>query len=396
MRVHALRWIGVLILGCAANTPQAGVNPINVGNLVWNDVDADGTRDANEPGMGGVTVQLWNDARNMLLDSAVTDASGIYALQAPGPGDYRVRVVLPLGSDAFSPKDAAPDDLLDSDIHPSGALIGFTDTYTFPPSLISIINIDAGIVRAPIALGDRVWNDYDEDGIQDGNEPGIAGIAVQLWNDAKTLNLRSVSTDANGAYQLQAPGPGSYRIRVIKASVDTFPPKDAGASDLLDSDINPSGADASYTDVLVVATASTAIDGGIVRAPIGVGNFVWNDVDRDGVQDAGEPGRAAVVIQLWNSARNQLLDSTTTSASGLYTLLAPGPGDYRVRIVLPTAQDAFSPKDTPASDLLDSDFNPAGVAIGFTDVYSFAPGVISTVNIDGGIIGDALFANGFE
>ena len=61
-------------------------------NLVWNDVDADGIQDANEPGLGSVTVQLWNEARNQLLDSAVTSAAGVYLLQAPGPGNYRVRV----------------------------------------------------------------------------------------------------------------------------------------------------------------------------------------------------------------------------------------------------------------------------------------------------------------
>jgi hypothetical protein len=396
MHARMARLTCVLLLACTASAAQAGTTPINVGNLVWNDLDADGIRDANEPGLGSVTVQLWNDPRTQLLDSAVTSAAGIYALQAPGPGNYRVRVVLPLISDTFSPKDSAPDDTTDSDINPSGSFLGFTDTYVFPSNLISITSIDAGIVRAPIALGDRVWNDFDADGIQDGGEPGIAGSTVELWNDAKTLTLRSTTTDANGNYQLQAPGPGNYRIRVVKASQDSYAPKDAGASDLLDSDINPSGVDVGYTDVLAVSAASSTIDSGIVRAPINVGNLVWNDADRDGVQDAGEPGLAAVIVQLWNSTRNQLLDSTTTSASGSYFLQAPGPGDYRVRVVLPTLQDAFSPKDSPPSDLTDSDINPTGATLGFTDVYTLPSNLISISTVDGGIIANTLFANGFE
>lgn len=396
MHTRMARLICALLLACTADAAQAGTTPINVGNLVWNDLDADGIRDGNEPGLGSVTVQLWNDARTQLLDSAVTSATGSYALQAPGPGNYRVRVVLPLISDTFSPKDAAPDDTTDSDINPSGSFLGFTDTYVFLSNLISITTIDAGIVRAPIALGDRVWNDVDADGIQDGGEPGIAGTTVELWNDAKTLTLRSTTTDANGNYQLQAPGPGNYRIRVVKASQDSYAPKDAGASDLLDSDINPAGADVGYTDVLAVATASSTIDGGIVRLPINVGNLVWNDADRDGVQDAGEPGLAAVTVQLWNSSRTQLLDSTTTSATGNYALQAPGPGDYRMRVVLPTVQDAFSPKDSPPSDLTDSDINPSGATLGFTDVYTFGSNLISITTVDGGIIANTLFANGFE
>jgi hypothetical protein len=386
----------VVIAVACLPAARAGVTPINVGNLVWNDVDGDGVKDANEPGMDAVTVQLWNEPRTLVLDQATTNASGIYALEAPGPGSYRVRVVLPSLSDQFSPKDAGGNDTTDSDINPAGPTLGFTDVYVIGSLVISINNIDAGIVRTPIALGDRVWNDFDADGIQDPNEPGIAGVVVELWDETKTLTLRSTTTDAAGAYELLAPGAGDYRVRVIKAGADTFSPKDIGASDLLDSDINPAGVDLSYTDVLPVSAASTLIDGGIVRAPINVGNFVWNDLDRDGVQDAGEPGLANVSVQLWNAARNQLLDSTTTNASGIYSLQAPGPGDYRVRVVLPSIADVFSPLDAPPSDVTDSDIVPAGATIGFTNVYTFAPNVISINNIDGGIESPLLFSNGFE
>jgi hypothetical protein len=396
MRIVAMKLLAALALGCMAPSLHAGVTPINVGNFVWNDVDGDGVQDANEPGMSGVVVQLWNDARNMVLDSATTNANGNYTLQAPGPGNYRVRVVLPLASDGFSPKDAGANDQTDSDINPAGSALGFTDVFNLASNVISITIYDAGIVRAPIAVGDRVWNDYDADGIQDFSEPGIAGTQVELWNEAKTLTLRTTTTDAAGNYELLAPGAGTYRVRVVKRASDTFSPKDAGASDLLDSDINPSGVDAAFTDVLAVSAASTSIDAGIVPAPINVGNFVWNDLDRDGVQDAGEPGIAGVVVQMWNSARNVLLDSATTNASGIYTLQAPGAGDYRVRVVLPMATDSFSPLDAPPSDLTDSDINPTGGTLGFTNVYPFASNVISITTIDAGIVSTRLFGDGFE
>ena len=44
--------------------------------------------------------------------------------------------------------------------------------------------------------------------------------------------------------------------------------------------------------------------------PINIGNFVWDDLDQDGTQDAGEPGLAGVSVQLWNAAKNQLINST--------------------------------------------------------------------------------------
>jgi len=41
--------------------------------------------------------------------------------------------------------------------------------------------------------------------------------------------------------------------------------------------------------------------------PVNIGNFVWDDLDQDGRQDAGEPGLSGVVVQLWNSAKHSYL-----------------------------------------------------------------------------------------
>jgi len=132
-------------IATATRTPT----PINVGNFVWNDLDGDGLQDVGEPGLNGITVQLWNAAKTQLIDSAVTNANGNYTVVAPVPGNYRVRVVLPLGGATFTLKDQGSSDLLDSDINPSGADLGFTDIYIFGSNLISITTIDAGLLNVP-------------------------------------------------------------------------------------------------------------------------------------------------------------------------------------------------------------------------------------------------------
>jgi len=260
-------------------TPTRTPTPINVGNFVWDDLDADGRQDAGEPGLTGITVQLWNGAKTQLIDTAVTNATGNYTLTAPTPGDYRVRVVLPHAGDQFSPKDnAAAGDLADSDINPTGANLGFTDIYTFGANLISITSIDAGLL-------------------------------------------------------------------IFRTPTPTRTP-----------------------------------------TPINVGNFVWDDLDADGRQDAGEPGLAGITVQLWNGAKNQLIQQTVTNANGNYTLVAPTPGDYRVRVVLPAIGDQFTIKDNAAAgDLADSDINPSGANLGFTDIYTFGANLISITTIDAGL-----------
>ena len=109
---------------------------------------------------------------------------------------------------------------------------------------------------------------------------------------------------------------------VLPSAGDQFSPKDnAAAGDQLDSDINPSGASLGFTDIYTFASnliSITTIDAGLIvfrtptptrtPTPINVGNFVWDDLDQDGRQDAGEPGLAGITVQLWNGAKTQLLD----------------------------------------------------------------------------------------
>ncbi len=393
-------------------TPTRTPTPVNLGNFVWDDLDQDGRQDAGEPGLSGVTVQLWNTAKSVMYDSDVTNASGNYSVVAPLPGSYRIRVVLPSASDQFSPKDqAGGDDTDDSDINPSGTNLGFTDVISIASNVISMTSIDAGIIKfrtatptrtpTPINLGNFVWDDLDQDGRQDAGEPGIAGVTVQLWNSAKTVLIMSDVTDASGNYTVIAPLPGTYRIRVVLPGVsDQFSPKDqAGGDDTDDSDINPSGTHLGFTDVIVIASnviSMTNIDAGIIKfrtatptrtpTPINLGNFVWNDLNRDGRQDADEPGIQGVIVQLWNSAKTVMYDDAVTNASGNYTLVAPLPGTYRIRVILPNASYQFSPKDQAGGDDSDdSDINPGGANEGFTNVIVIASNVISISNLDAGM-----------
>ncbi|GAA4459361.1 hypothetical protein GCM10023189_32980 [Nibrella saemangeumensis] len=47
-------------------------------------------------------------------------------------------------------------------------------------------------------FGDRVWQDCNENGVQDADEPGLANIELQLYHNGKQLAM--TRTDANGRY----------------------------------------------------------------------------------------------------------------------------------------------------------------------------------------------------
>ncbi|NNE43685.1 MAG: hypothetical protein HKN12_05730, partial [Gemmatimonadetes bacterium] len=71
-------------------------------------------------------------------------------------------------------------------------------------------------VPAPAQLGDLVWCDENENGIQDGTEPGLAGVTIDLTctaADGTVTNLSTV-TDATGSYLFTDLPPGACTVTV--------------------------------------------------------------------------------------------------------------------------------------------------------------------------------------
>lgn len=54
--------------------------------------------------------------------------------------------------------------------------------------------------EAPIQIGNRVWKDDDGDGIQDPQEPPLAGVTVALYENCTGSAVATATTDANGNY----------------------------------------------------------------------------------------------------------------------------------------------------------------------------------------------------
>ena len=64
--------------GLGVTDAVCAVAPIEIGNRVWKDTDADGIQDAGEPTMQGVTVKLYAADGTTVLATATTDANGTY------------------------------------------------------------------------------------------------------------------------------------------------------------------------------------------------------------------------------------------------------------------------------------------------------------------------------
>ncbi len=103
-------------------------------------------------------------------------------------------------------------------------------------------------------------------------------------------------------------------------------------------------------------------------APIEIGNLVWEDSDDDGIQDAGEPGIAGVIVELLD-ANNAVIATTTTDANGNYIFnhanVGAGAGlqantNYTVRIHPTQFTGGKGVSGTPLNDMVLTHSNVTG------------------------------------
>jgi glycosidase len=104
-------------------------------------------------------------------------------------------------------------------------------------------------------------------------------------------------------------------------------------------------------------------------AATSIGDFVWRDLNRDGLRNNGEGGQPNVTVRLLDAA-NTIVASTLTNSSGGYKFASLVPGSYRVEFVL-LAGAAFSPAGQGSDATLDSDANPVN---GRTNLVALAFG----------------------
>jgi protocatechuate 3,4-dioxygenase beta subunit len=234
-------------------------------------------------------------------------------------------------------------------------------------------------VPATAAIGDYVWWDINANGLQDSTETGIAGVTVDLLNAAGTSTLAVTTTDSTGHYGFGNLVAGTYEVKFIAPAGDVFTAATQGGNTAIDSNPNVStGITAPVT--LTAGQTNTTIDAGL-KGTGAIGNFVWLDVNHNGLQDSAETGVAGVTVDLLNAAGTSVLAVTTTDSSGNYMFSNLLAGTYEVKFLAP-AGDGFSPQGQGTNGAIDSNPN---VSTGITAPITLAAGQTNTT-IDAGLV----------
>ncbi len=216
---------------------------------------------------------------------------------------------------------------------PSGATIVDVDDATLPPGYVTTTGTtdsttvtvpsggsardDNGYIL-PARIGDTVWLDMNADGLQSANEPGIAGVVIELGDSSGLVATRT--TGANGVYNFTGLRPGTYTVTV---QAGTLP---VGVTATAERDVTLDG----QTGVVLTS------GGNIVDADFGfvgaaqIGDLVWNDYNGNSLRDSGEPGLNGVELTLTFSSGFVL--TTTTDTNGAYRFDGLTGGIYTVTV----------------------------------------------------------------
>ncbi len=387
----------------------------SIGNYVWVDENGDGYQDAGEPGLGNVAVELTDFAGNTITTTTGTD--GGYLFTDLFPGQYTVTIdatTLPVGLTQSTNPVLPSADLgnqslpyvIDLGLGEKNLTADFGYQYGDPTG-----NTGNG------AIGDYVWIDTNGDGVQDAGESGLGGITVEIYADTNgdgvvitdsadpavdglfvsavdqngDTGTGSTITEADGSYVFTGLSADIYKVVVLNPPagyLQTGDPDDFGTL---------ATAPDNQTTIEVVIAPGDAylnIDFGYQPDTVvtnSIGDFVYFDINKDGLQTAGQDfGIAGVTMSLLDT-NGVSIASTTTDETGFYLFDGLPDGDYTV-VVTDTDAILSQLDQTADPDALFDERSTTTVTGGISDLdQDFGYTDSSTNSGLLGSVGDTVF-----
>jgi hypothetical protein len=126
------------------------------------------------------------------------------------------------------------------------------------------------------SIGSRIWSDLNANGIQDTGEPGIAGVALDLYVAGQPHVVARTVTNVAGEYRFDRLPPGVYEVKVVESNFAQggplvgalYSPTNAGAAATSSSFNSASGR---ATAALIVASDLNINGGFRLPAQLAVG-----------------------------------------------------------------------------------------------------------------------------
>lgn len=198
----------------------------------------------------------------------------------------------------------------------------------------------------PATIGGRLWHDVDADGIQGPDETeGIEGIEVALYSgvaEAGNDPIATAVTDSSGQYAFTDLPPGDYSLTLgpgalVGTEYGISPFRNRGDNDAVDSDGTEDGGHMGVT-TLEPGEVDTTWDLGLYLG-VRVAGTVFEDLDRDGVRDEGEPGIPGVSVMFRIDDHQEFSHITPTDGGWAIDI---SPAELLIRVVVPDGWELLS------------------------------------------------------
>ncbi len=308
---------------------------LSIGDLVWEDTNANGIQDSGEQALDGVTVTvLVTTTGNVInttnpsftLSTVSTTASGLnpnYTIGNIPPGStVTIQTVERFGY-LLSAANQGGNPANDSNAVGSSVTLNASNT-----------TIDFGLYRTT-AVGDTVWLDLNGNGLFDSGEPGLPGITITLRDDDGAV-VTTTQTLANGSYAFSNLTPGSYSLQLSLPAGYTTTNNGIGSIAVdNDNDFRNDGTTATFT--LTSGQALAGIDAGL-RGTGSVSGIVWFDTNENNIRDPSETNRVSSVrvTVIYTPTLTPTLPQmveVATDTNGAYAVTDLPPGQVRVIFV---------------------------------------------------------------
>ena len=363
-------------LDCGKDIDSLNIGIYKKGEIsgkLWIDTDENGLRDSTENSLVGIKVSLFNGAGD-LVDTLISGLEGQYIFENIKPDKYLMKIIIPDSFDLTYFRNG--DSELDSDF--------FTENRIAVSDTIAVgsgdrrVNIDCGFIYKKCSLGDFVWLDLNENGIQDTNESGINGIKINLYDKEgnpvdQVISFNKNNTD--GYYVFENIKYGEYHIEVELPEEYKVTIKN-NTNDNLNNDIDQATLKSGLF-TLNPGDKYFDLDIGLVYNYRGIENRVWLDSNENGIQDSDEFGMYGIKLKLVNSSSGEIISWNKSDDSGIVHFDKIVPRKYFMEVdSLPSKYIVTSYK-AGSNNELDSDFKEEGNLIK-TDIFDLAPGKIYT------------------
>ncbi len=166
-------------------------------------------RGGNIENLANMKITMKDPDGNVIAQTR-TSANGSYSLDQLMPSAYTLEVEAPEGHVLIEPGDPRLNDTLRSAAVWTNNRIGGTEETVLQMD-VDRTDVDFGCVL-PGRLGDYCWVDLNGDGLQAGDEPGLANVRIELQRDGVTV--AETTTNEYGFYRFVDLYPATYILKV--------------------------------------------------------------------------------------------------------------------------------------------------------------------------------------